>query len=126
MGEQSTTIGKCPSCGSPHASGAETCLVCGEPLTGVARILTSPAAPRQPRWLDQNRQRAGDLKRTEASAAEERMASFREIDRRRLEHERAMAAQTASRERRAMILAGVVIGLIAVIGGLVVIAFLLF
>lgn len=120
------TIGNCPSCDTPHASGAETCSVCGEPLTGVARVLTSSAAPRQPRWLDQNRKRARDLKRTETSAADERMAAFLEIDRRRLEQERAVAARTAARERRAILLAGIVIALIAALGAFIVIALLLF
>lgn len=119
------TIGTCPSCGSAYAAGSETCSVCGEPLSNVARVLTSPAAPLQPRWLNQNRQRAGDLQRAETSAADARMASLLEIDRRRIEQERALAARTAARERKALILAGVVVGAVALVAGLLLLATLL-
>lgn len=107
------TVGTCPACGRAHASGAETCTYCGEPLTSVARVLTSPAAPRQPRWLQQNRLRANELRRDEHTASEERFGSLLETDRRRLEAERALAVRTQARERRTMLLAGLLFALIA-------------
>ncbi len=107
------TIGTCPACGAAVASGAETCAQCGEPLTSVARILSAPAAPRQPRWLAQNRQRASELRKAEGQASDQRMESFLETDRRRLEAEKAMALDTQARERRAIWLAAVVFLLIA-------------
>jgi hypothetical protein len=107
------TVGTCPACGRAHAAGAETCTYCGEPLTSVARVLTSPAAPRQPRWLEQNRQRATELRRNEDAASEERLGSLLETDRRRLEAERAVAVRTEARERRTMLLAGLMFALIA-------------
>ena len=119
------TIGTCPACGERYASGAETCPRCGEPLTSVARILTSPAAPRQPRWLAQNRQRAVDLRKSESQASEQRMESFLEIDRRRLDAERATALRTQARERRAVLLAAVLFVLIAALAGGVTLALVL-
>jgi uncharacterized Zn finger protein (UPF0148 family) len=107
------TVGTCPACGVRYATGSDTCSSCGEPLTNVARVLSAPAAPRQPRWLQQNRQRAGDLRREEQRASEARMDEFRETDRRRLESGRAAAARTAARERRTVLLAGLLFALIA-------------
>lgn len=107
------TVGTCPACGRPHAVGAETCTHCGEPLTSVARVLTSSAAPRQPRWLQQNRQRAPELRKTEDRASEERFNSLVEADRRRLEAEQVVAAQTEARERRTMLLAGLLFAVVA-------------
>jgi len=118
------TIGTCPACGEPYATGAETCPRCGEPLTSVARILTSPTAPRQPRWLAQNRQRATELRREEGLASERRMETFLETDRRRLEAERAAAQQTQARERRAIFLAAVVFILVAALAAGALLAFL--
>jgi predicted amidophosphoribosyltransferase len=118
------TIGTCPACGERYASGAETCPHCGEPLTSVARILTSPAAPRQPRWLAQNRQRATELRRAEGQASEQRMESFLEVDRRRQATERATALQTRARERRAVLLAAVVFILVAALAAGALLAFL--
>lgn len=115
------TIGTCPACGTAYAANADTCPSCGEPLSGVARILTAPAAPHQPRWLDQNRQRATDLKRDSASAAEQRMAGFVEIDRRRMEAERQQALQTAARERKTLLIGGVVLAAITLLAAFVVI-----
>jgi hypothetical protein len=107
------TVGTCPACGRPYAIGAETCSDCGEPLTSVARVLTAPAAPRQPRWLQQNRQRASELRKSEDRASEERLGTLVETDRRRLEAERAVAVRTERRERRAALMAGLVFALIA-------------
>jgi predicted amidophosphoribosyltransferase len=107
------TIGTCPACGAAYASGAEICGQCGEPLTSVARILSSPAAPRQPRWLAQNRQRASELRKAEGQASDQRMEVFLERDRRRLEAEDALASRTQARERRAVLLAAAVFLLIA-------------
>ena len=118
------TIGTCPACGERYASGAETCPRCGEPLTSIARMLASPAAPRQPRWLAQNRQRASELRRSEDHASEERMESFLETDRRRLDAERATARQTQARERRAVLLAAVVFLLVAALAAGVILALL--
>lgn len=119
------TIGTCPACGESYASGAETCPRCGEPLTSIARILTSPAAPRQPRWLAQNRQRASDLRKSETQSSDQRMESFLEIDRRRLEDERASALQTQARERRTMLIAAAVFVLIAAMAAGVALALVL-
>jgi hypothetical protein len=107
------TVGTCPACGRAHAVGEETCSYCGEPLTSVARVLSAPSAPRQPRWLRQTRQRASDLRRSEEQASSERMGAFVETDRRRLESERVLAEQTAARERRAALMAAGVFGIIA-------------
>ena len=107
------TIGTCPACSRPYAAGAETCPYCGEPLTSVARVLTSPSAPRQPRWLQQNRQRALELRQADEQASGDRMQALVESDRRRLEAEHALAARTQTRERRAMLLVGLVFALIA-------------
>lgn len=115
------TIGTCPACGSAYAAGSDTCPACGEPLSGVARILAGPAAPRQPRWLDQNRQRAGDLKRDGTSASDQRMAEFNEIDRRRIESERAQSARTAARERKVLLFGGITLGVLALLAAFVVI-----
>ncbi|HMK09331.1 MAG TPA: zinc ribbon domain-containing protein [Anaerolineales bacterium] len=119
------TVGTCPACGSPYASGAQTCAKCGEPLTSVARILSAPAAPRQPRWLQQNRQRAPDLRKVEDKASAERLGALLEVDRRRLEAERAEAARTRVRERRVVILAAVLFALIAALALGVVLAIVL-
>jgi hypothetical protein len=102
--------------------GAQTCTYCGEPLTSVARVLTAPSAPRQPRWLQQNRQRASELRKSEDQASEERMGSLIETDRRRLEAERVLAARTQARERRALLLTGLVFALIAALAAGVVLA----
>lgn len=107
------SVGTCPACGRSYAAGDETCGYCGEPLTKVARVLTAPSAPHQPRWLQQNRQRAPELRRSEERASVERMDSFLETDRRRLESERLQAAETAARERRAIWLAAALFALIA-------------
>lgn len=117
-------VGTCPACGRAHAMGAETCTYCGEPLTSVARVLTAPSAPRQPRWLQQNRQRAPELRKSEDQASEERMGSLVETDRRRLEAERVLAVRTQARERRALLLAGLVFALIAALAAGVVLALL--
>ena len=119
------TIGTCPACGEAYASGAQTCSRCGEPLTSVARILSSPAAPRQPRWLAQNRQRAAELRKSESRASHQRMESFLETDRRRQEAEKIIASQTQTRERRAVLLAAVVFLLIAAVTAGVVVSILL-
>lgn len=116
------TVGTCPACGSPHAAGQETCGHCGEPLTSVARVLSGPSAPRQPRWLKQNRLRASELRRSEERASVERMGAFVETDRRRLEAERLQAAETAVRERRTVLLAAAVFALIAALSAGVVLA----
>ncbi len=118
------TVGTCPACGRAHAVGAQTCTYCGEPLTSVARVLSAPAAPRQPRWLQQNRQRAPELRKSEDQASQERFGSLLETDRRRLEAERALAVKTEARERRAMLLAGLVFALIAALAVGVVLALL--
>ncbi len=119
------TIGTCPACGEAYAAGAQTCARCGEPLTSVARILSAPAAPRQPRWLAQNRQRASELRKTETQASNQRMETFLETDRRRQEAEKTVALQTQSRERRAVLLAAVVFVLIAALTAGVLLSFLL-
>ena len=116
------TVGTCPACGRPHASGADTCSYCGEPLTGVARVLTASTAQRQPRWLEQNRQRATELRRSESQASAERMESFVEIDRRRQAAEQTVSIQTEARERRALLFAGLVFALIAALAAGVVLA----
>ena len=118
------TVGTCPACGRAHAAGAHTCTYCGEPLTSVARVLSAPAAPRQPRWLQQNRQRATELRKSEDQASEERFGSLLETDRRRLEAERALAVKTEARERRTMLLAGLLFALIAALAVGVVLALL--
>jgi len=107
------TIGTCPACGRAHAAGAEVCPHCGEPLTAVARILAGPAGSRSPRWLEQNRKAARNLKKAEALSSEARFGALLDTDRRRLEAERSLAARTETRERRAVLLAGILIGLVA-------------
>jgi len=114
------TVGTCRSCGRAYAAGAETCSYCGEPLTSVARVLTAPSAPRQPRWLQQNRQRAPELRRSEEQSSANRMDAFVETDRSRIQAERARADVTAARERRAVQFAAVVFALIAVLAAIVV------
>ena len=116
------TVGTCPACGRSHAIGAETCSYCGEPLTSVARVLSAPSAPRQPRWLQQNRQRANEVRQSEDRASEERYGSLLETDRRRLEAERAMAVQTEARERRTMLFVGLLFALMAALVAGVVLA----
>lgn len=116
------TIGTCPACGKPHAVGAQTCSHCGEPLTNVARVLTGARAPDQPRWLAQTRQRATDLRRSAADASDQRMEALRETDRRRIAAEQAVAARTQARERRAVLMAGVVVLVMLGIAGLIVLA----
>ena len=116
------TIGMCPACGRAHAVGAQTCTYCGEPLTSVARVLSAPSAPRQPRWLQQNRQRATEVRQSEERASEERFGSLLETDRRRLEAERGLAMKTEARERRTMLFAGLVFALMAALAAGVVLA----
>jgi hypothetical protein len=125
QGESNVTVGTCPACGRAHATGAETCSYCGEPLTGVARVLTASTARRQPRWLEQNRQRASELRRSEDHASAERMETFVETDRRRQAAEQAVAVETEARERRAMLLAGLVFALVAALAAGVVLALVL-
>jgi hypothetical protein len=118
------TVGTCPACGRANAIGAQTCTHCGEPLTSVARVLSGSIAPRQPRWLEQNRQRANELRKAEDQASEERYGALLETDRRRLEAERVVAVLTAARERRAVLLAGLVFALVAALATGVVLALL--
>jgi hypothetical protein len=118
------TVGTCPACGSAYAPRAETCPACGEPLSSVARMITASTARRQPLWLDQNRQLAGDIRKRETTAADERMASLVEVDQRRIETEQALAARTADRERRAILLAGGLFAVIALLTAIVVLTIL--
>jgi hypothetical protein len=118
------TVGTCPACGRAHAIGAQTCTYCGEPLTSVARVLAAPSAPRQPRWLQQNRQRATELRQAEDQASEDRMGTLVETDRRRLEADRVLAERTQARERRALLFAGLLFALIAALAVGVVLALL--
>jgi hypothetical protein len=85
-------------------------------------VLTASTARREPRWLEQNRQRASELRRSEDRASTERMESFVETDRRRQTAEQAASIQTAARERRALLLTGLVFALIAALAAGVVLA----
>src|SRR3972149_6281180 len=119
------TIGTCRAGGEASPSGPQPCSVGGEPPTSAAPILSSPAAPRQPRWLAQNRQRAAEVRKSESQASHQRMESFLETDRRRQEAEKITASQTQTRERRAVLLAAVVFLLIAALTAGVVVSILL-
>lgn len=81
-------------------------------------MLTASTARPQPRWLEQNRQRASELRRAEADASDQRMEALFETDRRRQVAEREVAARTTGRERRAILMAGVLLFVMAVILGI--------
>jgi hypothetical protein len=77
-------VQRCPVCESINTVVAEHCLVCGEPLSIVSKVISRHEGDGfQPVFLEHARIRAAGLKDQGASASEKRMRTLQEIDERR-------------------------------------------
>lgn len=102
----------CPNCGAHNLPEADACQECGEPLSTVGRVLQRHTDARQPpRFLQQVRQQAGVIKRSEAEASRMRMESMEHQERQRQASLGADRARQTAFDRQIMLA-----GLAAVIG----------
>ena len=92
----------CQVCGKVNPQEQEHCWNCAEPLTIVARVLGRPSDAFTPRWLEQARSMATDLKDSAETASRDRLADMDAIDRRRIEREASQAALQRVRDRQVM------------------------
>jgi predicted amidophosphoribosyltransferase len=109
----------CPRCGTRNGDDAETCRVCGEPLTTIGRVFQRHRdARRPPQFLEYARQQAPGIKRSEGEASRQRMADFNVQESRRLEAlGRERRAQAAKDRRLLMIGLGTVGAVVVLIAG---------
>ncbi|MGD8632813.1 MAG: zinc ribbon domain-containing protein [Anaerolineales bacterium] len=99
----------CPACHTLNSIDAETCTGCGEPLTIFGRVMARQGSQSRSQRLEQMRGRAGAIKEEARKSSDARMATFKEIDHRRFEHEREEIIAQQMRDRR--LFRGVAIGL---------------
>lgn len=92
----------CPNCGHINAPDSENCTECGESLDVVKRLLSRHPTGSEPGWLEQARSRAADLKQMEEISSQQRLETFKEIDRKRDEVLREMQRQQRQKEQRTL------------------------
>jgi Zn ribbon nucleic-acid-binding protein len=79
-----SSVKRCPVCERINLVDVEYCIVCGEPLSIVSKVISRhDGAGFQPVFLEHARSRATDLKEKGAAASERRMSVLQDIDDRR-------------------------------------------
>ena len=106
-GAQLETASECPACGRANPAWEHVCPDCGEPLTLFGTLESRYRGAVQPYRLRQSRLRARALKQTEVSLSEERFARFEEVDRRRLEAQKAEERLREKRDRITLRIVGI-------------------
>lgn len=100
----------CPACESTADHGADACSKCGEPMSLFWQVLSRHANPTQSMPLEQMRSQADKIKAAAMAASQERFAKFVDIDRRRLQAERAAQLERAAQDRQLFLTVGIALG----------------
>lgn len=110
-------LSPCPICGHLNLPGSEQCVVCAEPLSIAARVVSRQAGVQSLPWLDRVRSQAGDLKATGERASQSRMAVFQRAEDRREVELRRMTSVQARKDRKLVVLAAATVGLLLLVLG---------
>lgn len=105
----------CPACDTPNDYNADACSQCGEPMSLFWQVLSRHTNPTQSLRLEQIRSQADKIKTEAMAASQERYAQFEEIDRKRLQAERAAQQARAEQDRQLFLTVGIALGGLVII-----------
>lgn len=95
----------CPQCGIILPPDVDSCPECGQHLSYVNSVLSRPKDSLSASWLEEARNRAGNLKNLESLASDKRMEALRTQDEVRLSAERKAQQEARDKERKILIAA---------------------
>jgi RNA polymerase subunit RPABC4/transcription elongation factor Spt4 len=95
----------CPQCGIILPPDVDICPECGQHLSYVNSVLSRPKDSLSASWLEEVRNRAGNLQTLESLASDKRMEALRAQDEVRLSTERKAQQEAREKERKILITA---------------------
>lgn len=108
-------VALCPTCGTASALEIDNCPECGEPLSTIGRVMQRhEESARSPRWLRSAREGAGQLQAQALHESDRRMEAFRQMERNRQAELRQNRSIRQAADRRLMLAAAIMLGLLLV------------